>query len=72
MKAASPKTDRLSMNLTQHDQFNLQTIIRRRQIMITEAVRRALSLYAYVCTMPPGSRLMAVAADGHQRELVLL
>lgn len=63
---------RLSMNLTPGDDARLMLIAKARSSGVTEAVRSAIRLFAYICTQPIGTKVIVQRPDGTEREVILL
>jgi hypothetical protein len=64
---------RLSVNLNDEAANALRRVSKKRQVSITEAVRRAIAIYDLVeHELDAGSKVQIVDPSGHVRELFLL
>lgn len=66
------KLTRLNVNINEECYLALRKTIAQRGITMTEAIRRAISVYDYIQTETDHGGKLLIERDGTYRELVLL
>jgi Ribbon-helix-helix protein, copG family len=71
--SASPSVTRLSVNINQDAAAALKKHSERRQVSVTETVRRAIAVYDFVEEeLAKGNRIQVVEKSGNVRELLFM
>jgi hypothetical protein len=71
--SAGPSVTRLSVNINQDAATALKRHSERRQVSVTETVRRAIAVYDFVEEeLAKGNRIQVVEKSGNVRELLFM